>query len=349
MKIDILLGENTYGTTSHFAQGLKTAWERQEVDVRLFEVGEGHFFHAFYAIMADPPDFTCSFSDISLNREISLGDLWEIPHLSLLVDPPIYFLHHLSGKYGYCSCVDQLDCDFIQDPRTFFLPHGVDPKYQTHPRKERPHEVVFFGTCVDYEEIAASWLKQERDLLYAASERVLSPVGISIAQALLELNVAPIDLPRYHGEVDRYTRGKDRVELIRSLKSHPIHIWGEGPWKKYLPDHSIHPPLSFDQTLEVMKESKIVLNSSPRFKGGAHERIFYAIMCGAAVLTGENSYLSKHLSEIFTYRFGKWEDLSLERWEEKAQEAQQQVLSSHTWDTRAQTILNFMRHYLSSG
>lgn len=346
MKVDILLGENTYGTTLHFAQGLRAAWEQQGVDVRLFGVGEGHFFHAFYAIMADPPDFTCSFSDISLNRETSLGDLWEIPHLSLLVDPPIYFLHHLTGKYGYCSCVDQLDCDFIQDPRIFFLPHGVDAQYQTPVHKERPHDLVFFGTCVDYEEVAASWSPQERDLLHAASERVLSPAGISIAQALLELNVSPIDLPRYHGEVDRYTRGKDRVELIRSLKSHKIHIWGEGPWKKYLPDHLIHSPLSFDQTLEVMRESKIVLNSSPRFKGGAHERIFYALMCGAAVLTGENSYFSNHLPEIFTYRFGEWRDLPLESWQEKAQQGQQGVLSAHTWDIRARSILDFISNLI---
>lgn len=340
MKIDVLAAGNQYGTGIHFAKGLAAALERLGVSTRLFWVDDGHFFHAFHAILDDPPDLTCSFADISLDKQ-PLGNLWQIPHLSWMVDPPIYFLHQLRGDYSYAACVDAEDLAFVQGlgfSRAYFLPHAAEACHLTSIEVDRPLRAVFFGTCVDYEAIVESWQPELRELLMAASARVLSPAGVTIAQALQELGVQPEDLPRYHGEVDRYTRGRDRVELIRSLNL-PVHIWGEGPWKKYLPGHPVHPPVSFDQALDIMKQSQVVLNSAPRFKAGAHERIFYALLCGAAVYTGENSFICTHLPEIFTYRFGEWETLSLNNWKSVASLGQEKALASHTWDSRGAALL----------
>ena len=342
MKIDLLIGDNSYGTALHFSKGLSDALERLGIQTRLFWVGEGHFFHAFYEILDDPPDLTLSFSDISLEGK-PLGDLWRIPHLSLLVDPPIYFLHQFTGEYSWVSCVDERDCDFVRAlnfSRLFFLPHAADAKLETPVDKKRPYDLVFFGTCIDYEEVLQSWKQEERELLLTASERVLSSGGISIVQALTQLGVKESDLPRYHNEVDRYTRGRDRIELIRSLDDHTIHIWGNGPWKKYITTQCIHPPLTFGQTLEVMKESKVVLNSSPRFKSGAHERIFYGVMCGASVYTGENDYINAHLPSVQTYRFGEGAGTTFKDWQERAEQSQKHVLAAHTWDARAATLLS---------
>lgn len=340
MKIDVLAAANQYGTGVHFAKGLAAALERLEVSTRLFWVDDGHFFHALHAILGDPPDLTCSFADISLNKK-PLGELWQIPHLSWLIDPPIYFLHQLQGSYSYAACVDAEDLAFITRlgfPRGNFLPHGADVYHLTPVKVDRPYEKVFFGTCVDYEAIAEHWPKEIRELLLAASAKVLSPAGITVLQALGELGVSPENLPYYHGEVDRFTRGKDRVELIRSLKD-PVHIWGEGPWEKYLPGYPIHPPVSFDQALNIMKQSRVVLNSTPRFKAGAHERIFYALLCGAAVYTGENRYLTAELPELYTYLFGEWETPSFDHWAEVASAGQERVIASHTWDARAASLL----------
>ncbi len=340
MKIDVLAAGNQYGTGVHFAKGLAAALERIGVSTRLFWVDDGHFFHALHAILADPPDLSCSFADISLNKK-PLGELWQIPHLSWLIDPPIYFLHQLQGAYSYAACVDAEDLAFITRTgfsRGYFLPHGADICHLTPVQVDRPYNTVFFGTCVDYEAIAEHWPKEMRELLLAASERVLSPAGITIVQALTELGVSPENLPHYHGEVDRYTRGKDRIELIRSLKD-PVYIWGEGPWEKYLPGYPIHPSISFDQALNIMKQSKVVLNSAPRFKAGAHERIFYAHLCGAAVYTGENRYLTAELPELRTYRFGEWETPSFHNWAQSASAGQERVIASHTWDARAISLL----------
>jgi len=340
-KIDILVGDNSYGTALHFSKSLSEALKRSGVKTRLFWVADHHFFQAFYEVMQDPPDLTCSFSDIALNQQ-PLGDLWQIPHLSLLVDPPIYFLHQFTGDYGWASCVDEEDCAFVRTlgfPRVFFLPHAADRACHTPVKNERNLDAVFFGTCIDYETAALSWPKKDQELLYAASEKVLSANGPSIVQALVELGAKAEELPRLHNEVDRYTRGKERVMLIRSLKRQCVHIWGDGPWEKYCQNCTLNSPANFEHVLEIMKKSKVVLNSSPRFKAGAHERIFYALMCGASVYTAENDYLKACLPELFTCRLGEWEAPSLSNWSERAEAGQKIVLKEHTWDHRAASLL----------
>ncbi|MBI3901272.1 MAG: glycosyltransferase family 1 protein, partial [Chlamydiia bacterium] len=196
-----------------------------------------------------------------------------------------------------------------------------------------------FGTCIDYESVAACWGEEERETLIEASSRVLSKESPSIYQALLDLEVPPVLLPRMHGEVDRYTRGKDRVALIQSLKGHRIHIWGEGPWEKYVPHAIIGPTLTFEGVIEIMKQSRIVLNSAPRFKAGTHERIFYALMCGASVYTGASSYLKRYFPTMHTYHYGEWSGLQVGDWAECAEEGQSEVLRAHTWDARAETLI----------
>ena len=94
-----------------------------------------------------------------------------------------------------------------------------------------------------------------------------------------------------------------------------------------------------------MKKAKVVLNSSPRFKRGSHERILYALMCGCCVLTGESTFINESFIDqkhLLTYRYGQWENKLLDflpRWEEIAAEGQAEVLAAHTWDARAETLL----------
>lgn len=341
MKIDILVGENEYGTTPHFAKGLGKALEALGTSVRIFWVGEGHFFHAFYALSNDPPDLTCSFSDISLNQQ-PLGELWNIPHLTLLIDPPIYFLHQLTTKNAWVSCADYQDTEFVRQlgfAKTFCLPHATDRDLFTPVDQKRPYDIVFFGTCVDFEQIAQDWQSKDKELLYEASKRVLTSQSVSILQTLVELGVQELELPRLYSEVYQYTRGKERIELIRALKKYKVHVFGAGPWERFVPDAHVHASIDFIQSIAIMQQSKVVLDSAPRFKAGCHERVFYALMCGASIYTAETLFTQEYLPEILTYRFGEW-DFNLEGWKLEAKKGQQQVLKQHTYHERAQTILS---------
>lgn len=220
MKIDFLLADNRYGSTRHFAKGFCAALERAGVEVRKHWIDDGQFYHAYSTITQDPPDCTCSFADLTFGTQ-SLGNSWQIPHFSYLIDPAIYFLHHFQGDYSWVSCVDQGDVDFVKQggfSKVQFLPHGVDRDLETSPFVERPYEVVFFGSCLDTElDWSERFSKNECDLLHQASEAVLQ-TPISTLDALVELGVSQEKLLFFHHEVDLYTRAKDRIALLQSSK-----------------------------------------------------------------------------------------------------------------------------------
>ena len=345
MRIDLLVGENQYDSTLYFSKKLSEALERQGVNTRLFWVADGNFHEAARAIMHEPPDLTCSFSDITVGDNQPIGDQWQIPHLSMLLDPAIYSLHQLKGEYSLISCVDEEDVAFVKElgfERAFFLPHGVDHDLSGY--EERSYEAVFFGSCFDYEKINASWSPKIRPLLEQAAERVLSPEGISTLRALLEAGVEK-GLPTYHHEVDLYVRAKDRVELVRAFSSTPVHIWGSGPWKRLCPNAIVHRSIPFEKTIEKMKRAKLLLNSAPRFKHGSHERILYGLACGCSVLTGESSFITNHFHDepsLYTYRYGHWQEISPKYSERKVN------LNHHSWDQRAKTLITFVKNFFET-
>lgn len=355
MKIDILVGDNLYGSTVNFAKGLASALKKEGIDVRLFWVGEGYFFQAFYEILADPPDYTCSFSDIKLGN-LPLAELWSIPHISLLVDPAIYFLHHCTSSRSFIGSVDEEDVTFLKQlgfPRAFFFPHAAHKDDFTSTDLPREYEEVFFGTCVDIDALLKSWEKKysakEREVLQEASRLTLSSGEISVLKALRQLNVTDETLPLFHYEVDQYCRGKDRIELLKNRK---VHIWGSGPWEKYCPHAFQHSQIPFQECLEIMKRSRFVLNSSPRFKQGSHERIFNALMCGACPVTMENGFTSKFFAqgELITYKVGDW-NFAMDPKEatEIAHRGQVKVLHEHSWEARSRLLLQSLGNHMNSG
>ncbi len=283
-----------------------------------------------------------------------LGDQWQIPHLSMLVDPAIYYLHQLQGKYSVVSCVDREDVAYVHGlgfERAFFLPHGVDGDLSGCPQKL--YEVVMVGTCYDYEQIRSAWSPEMRSLLDGVAQRVLMEKETSILRGLIEAGVEK-ELGYYHHELDLYLGTKDRVELVKALKGFDVHIWGEGPWQKYCPEAICHPSLSFVEALEVMKRAKIVLNSSLRFKHGSHERIFHGIMCGALVMTGESSYVAEHFCDeesLLTYSYGKWDEAreklaAVSNREEIVAKGRAIVEREHTWEARAKSLLHQLPTHL---
>lgn len=350
MRIDFLIIDNPYDSTQYFAEKFSEALQRHGVRTRLFKIEEDRIFQVVQAIMRDPPDLTCSFSNIAIGDHQPIGDQWRIPHLSMLIDPAIYSLHQMRGDYSLISCVDEGDVAFVKElgfEKVFLLHHGVDRDLAGY--EERPFGPVFFGTCTDYEKILAEWEPSMRAILEPAAAKVLSPKGISILQAIVEAGVKDEDLVRYHLELDLFVRAKDRVELIRALDH--VHVWGEGPWKELCPNAIVHPAIAFTETLEIIKKSKLLLNSSPRFKQGSHERILTGLACGCAVLTGDNPFVSNNFgdcAEVLTYPYGQWDvarDKAASMDKSLIVNGRDKILGNHTWDHRAKTLISNCEKY----
>jgi spore maturation protein CgeB len=174
----------------------------------------------------------------------------------------------------------------------------------------------------------------------------------------LAKNLDPVACPYVFEEVELYIKGMDRLRLLKAFEGHRVHVFGGGignaDWKKLLKKHSnliVHPSVSYDQALEIMKQSKIVLNSSIKNKQGAHERIFTASACGAVVVTNDNPLLREYFKdgEMVFYQENNLNQLDSiadkllknEKYRsEIAAAGRGRVMQEHTWDHRVHHLLS---------
>ncbi|MCH9608842.1 MAG: hypothetical protein S4CHLAM45_06410 [Chlamydiales bacterium] len=335
MLIDFLVADNRYDTTEHFSRSFCKALTGAGATVRSHKVSPDSFSHVISSMAKELPDWTLSFSDITLGEGCSIGNVLQIPHFSYLIDPAIYFLHHFQGDYSRVSCVDEGECEFVKNlgfTKVDFLPHAVD-RTLFSTASEKSFETVFFGSCIDYEELELT------DQLKEAANKVLT-TPCSILEALVEMGIEQEELISSHHLVDLYTRGKERVEALRLLPE--VTIWGAGPWEKFVPHAKVYSPLPFHEVVEVMRRAKFVLNSSPRFKRGYHERIFTALASGAGVITAHTPFL-EGFDGVLTYPPGEWDkipDLLLQQ--TSVDSGANRVLEEHTWDHRACSLLKHL-------
>lgn len=122
------------------------------------------------------------------------------------------------------------------------------------------------------------------------------------------------------------------------------HSWRKGDWEYYLKgfDHiTLHEAIDFKDSIEIMQQAQIVINSSPRFKYGSHERVFYGSIAGALVLSNYSLFLP---NQTFSYIPGNWNSIKNMEMSPKeiillASEQQQDILKNHTWEQRSLELL----------
>ena len=231
-----------------------------------------------------------------MERDEYLWDFLKIPNLSFLVDPSFYSTTLTNSPYSILSCVDRSDCEAIRSSgfeHVFFWPHAVERELEPQKNENRIYDVVLLGSCYDYESLRVAWQQRNpaalNKVLDDAIDIVFSNEEASLAQALVmawqasKLDPQGIDFSTLYYYLDNYTRGKDRVELIRSITNARVHVFGELAtdnavgilsWQQYLAAQSnvtVHPSTLFGEGMHVLKQSKIVLNSMPFFRDGSHD------------------------------------------------------------------------------
>lgn len=376
-RICLLTNYNLYESKRYFTEKFAEALERKGIKTLCIDAQKTSLDSETLLSIADfNPDLTCSFNSIQrLSQDSFLCDYLQIPHWSILVDPAIYSTELTHSPYSIISCVDQEDVFSIRNAtfeNSFFFPHAVEKELLDTGKKEKIYDVVFLGSCYDYETLETFWKDEEPEeiqkIIVAASEMVLSESEISIAQAILtawQASKVPqeaINFISLFYYVDRYTRGKDRIELIQSIKNAQVHVFGtlaeDEPsmllgWDHYLSDCknvTVHPPVSFQEGLEILKQSKIALNSMPFFKHGTHERVFTALACGALPLTTETPYWKENFvegKELLLYRYKQLQEVDVVIQEVLANEPLRAAMvaqgalnveQNHTWDQRVEFI-----------
>lgn len=378
-KVCLIANYNQYESKRYFTQQLAAALERKGVETDIIDVEQRAFdVEEVKRVKNFHPDVTCSFNSLlRMSNEQYLWDFMGIPHLSIILDPVLYSLDYTHSPLSLLSCVDRSDQAALQSmgfTSSFFWPHAASPDIATAPEGDRPYEVVFIGSCYDYESLRADWQENlsasEMKVLDHAIELFTGDRFISLSEALSQACAAAgpdfqpgTNLMTLFFYLDYYERGKDRIGLVRSIRDAHVHIFGDINsdlrsnilgWKDYLKDQpnvTIHPPVPFQETFEILKKSKISLNSSPFFRNGSHERVFNAIVCGALALSSESLYLRETLPEgsgLQFYQINGLEDVNGQvnaiLKDEKSRcrqvrKGQEIIQKHHTWDCRAGELI----------
>lgn len=377
-KVCLIVNYNLYESKRHFSAKLAEALERKGIQTRLIDIKEAVMGAEIISqILKFRPDLTCSFNSLlPISEKQFLWDYLQTPHWSIVVDPVIYSMNLIDSPYSIISSVDRNDYEAIKSypfHNVFFWPHAVEKELTGRGEKDKSYDVVFLGTCYDYESLRASWRQQNPEqinkALDDAIDLVLADNHTSTAQALVQAmnaaNIPPqgLDFQSFYYYIDYYTRGKDRVELIKSIKDAKVHIFGELSrdtavgvlgWEQYLakcPNVTLHPSVTFQEGLDILKRSKIALNSMPFFKNGTHERVFTALGNGALPITSDNVYWRSHFrdgEELVLYSSANIREvndmvniyLADDQLRNRiVEQGAAKVLKEHTWDVRVEQLL----------
>lgn len=385
-SITCITHDNQYQTKHHFTQALAQALEELGVPTQVLSLEGGKLdAAALKALRHTPPDFTFSFNCIlPLPSGEFLWDLLDLPHVFWNLDPAIYVTDTLSSPRLHMPCVDAFDPQFLRSlgfHRSLFLPHGTHSQL-TSPRETRPYEVVLMGSCYDHEALRLQWQKtlSPKEILVVEGAIALLQASpqLHFLQALTSLiqqeglEPGSYDFSALCTFVDYFIRGWERFELLSSLSGVQVHVFGEvhewtdyhsQGWERYLSSQSSltwHPPVPYSEALEIMKKSRLCLNSSPQFAHGGHERIFQGLAQGCALLTNSNPFIEEAFSletGVSTFLHPQKEEVreQIQHWlahpsqlEEAVEAGQKCVVQHHSWKQRAQTLLTYLDKTRSS-
>ncbi len=355
-----------YSQTISFAEALK----RQGIKVELFGLPNSPLREVINRSREQLPDVVCSL--MALDDDVVFDLLLEqqkVPYVLYSVDLSAYYFHIVYNKLAIVTSIDEEDIALLHSMgfnKSFLLPLACEKNIRCNLSDSKEFPIVYIGTCWDYESEIELWKKKLAphvvDIMLEVCDAVFKGKSqIRVMHDILrERNLRLDDVPYcvMQRQITQYTKGKDRVDLVRSIKKHPVHIFGRNNlhkgWDHYLKGQEnvhIHPSVNFIESIELMRQSKIVLNGAPQFRHGLHDRIFNGLGSGALVLTDDNPIMKNHFidgEDLLLYRQGECggiddkiapylENANLRN--EIVMSGREKVLKSHTWDHRAEVFI----------
>lgn len=378
MKLKTLyltVGQSQYDIFGHWHEQLRAGFAKQGVTAQILRDPRA-------VAVCDSGDGTVSIGFNLVGCRLGGGP--ERRHIAWSVDHPVFnepFFRKRRenpqfGRSIELLFVDRSRCFFAEEclaaPPTHFLPHAASaPFAEISDWAARPYDLVFFGT-MEFPD------KYKKQLLEGAA--TVSPAMVRLLeQVLAEYSYEagrPLDLEfwnlldtSFHLSredlqklflglfplFELYCRYQHRIRFFRSIRSHRVHVFGNGPWDQIglTPNITVHPAISHLEIPEVLRQSKLVVNHAPVHREGSHERVFDALASGCGVLSTPSTYLSEEFGPQQGLAFcpsGQEPQLDeqLAGWlgsdrRVEIRMGQQRVRTGHTMDVRAKQLLHLIK------
>lgn len=357
-RIDCIMPQRSqYRVLHHFTRKVGEALERLGYRVRWLEPEECTQLYdeelpdALLGFNGAPQDETGEFFHEKLG----------VPFHSLLVDPPYYYLELLASPLVHLYCDDACSLEYLESKgymRGAFLTQGVEPDLAPGD-KERDYEIVFQASFFDVERAEEEWgafySSDVCRLMRGAVDATLENEELTLWRALdEELQGKLCQIPdeewrRLYYMMSYVQKGEARNRLLKSIRHLPVHVW-DRRWKDYLgkdyPNITVHESVEYEEGLEILQRSKIVLCNSIRSVRGCNERVLNALACGAVPVTNANPYFREHFGDerdLLMYVSGAEDSVeekirgylvNEEKRRSLAEVGRELVMRKHTWDAR---------------
>lgn len=253
-----------------------------------------------------------SVADPQSGGKKNFWDALKIPFISLLADQPAHLPrnHRVAARYvanGYLiRDFFDLQRRVIRSPQiSTVLPTAVtaNPHRDRTPWSRRRHRMVFVKSGGDPEAFRQSWASfpaRLRAVIEDASAEVLRGGTGDISDTLSSAFTAQqVEIGERHElflcalhKVDLYTRMVRGTRMAQALTRVPADIFGRG-WEHIDTTASkarFHPALDASGLAALYAETQYLVNTTPNFSMGVHERVPNGFAAKACVISDDNAF-----------------------------------------------------------
>lgn len=374
--------EICYSSSSFFAHQLGAAFEELGFDAQVCEVSveDDNLDAKLEPLLNEEYRAAVDFNSLLPRMELEDGtrypDRLQAPFFDYILDHPLFHYTGLTSgvKNLHALVLDEAQAEYVRMyyPKVssvHMLPLGATRAIYDG-EKERECRVLLPGTYDSLDEIlkiAEASPEPIKSMMKRLIERRIAepllPMEEAFRQELvhmdmqLEAEAFALFMNAMYA-VDAYVRDYFRKQALDELLKAgiPVTVMGEG-WEKYhcVDEHSLRREraVPFGLSFERIAKSHILLDVSPIFNRGMHDRIPAGMANRSVVLTDENPYLAARFDDGRDISF-----YSLERIGSVAEQAEKLITDGelrmqitehayaryekeHTWRCRAEQILQW--------
>lgn len=363
-----------YSSTWYFVDEFAKSFTKAGCDVTIAEISD------FMKYSGETFDAVIDFNSILPSKKDSDGvrfpDLINAPFYNYILDHPLY--HHdiisLPLKDSNLICLDNNHADYLRKyyphlKKVIMLPLAAARQTSITPFEQRQYDLIFTGTYTSPDKVINVVREMGDDYshkfthycnkLIAEPEQTLENILLASLKNSNPDEALFAAAMRSLFPVDMFVTCYFREKVIETLLSFGVNVdvWGHN-WQNSPfignPHFVHHGELNFAHTFEVMSNSKFVLNINPWFKAGAHDRIFSAMLNGAASLTDKSSYIEDNFTNKKDIALYSLDDLgqcpdtfinlmnSPDKAAQIADEGLRIASELHTFDCRVASLLQYI-------
>jgi hypothetical protein len=382
MRLVLAKGRSQYGSLRLHIDQLGAALRELGHEAVVVDLIEEDGSQAAVRALSGPTDALIAMGGMALELAIP-GRFFETPHfpvVSLYVDHPLHHVASLKQQVRRRAAffLDRSHVGFMSTwsagkslTQIGFLPPGANELAEPADVSDdgfarRDIGLLFTGTYRG--EPQPGWLdwpvSAARELTAETAERMTADARLPILDALravlarrqVKLTGDLLDgLAPLLGAAQLFAEAYHRHALLTVLgkAAVPVQVYGSG-WE---PLCARHPSFayggvgSFEETLHLLRRSRLVLNVNNGFVAGGHERVFTAMCAGAAVISDASRWYAeafKEGQEIAIFSWPKLEQLPDQIMKLQADTAglaklaragHRRATSEHRWSARAGRLI----------